>query len=596
MYGWMGKILRINLTSHQYTTEKLDKNLRENYIGGRGLGTKIIYDEVPADTDPLSADNKIVIAVGPLTRTKAPTSGRMSVSTKSPLTGTILDSNAGGFWGAVFKGTGYDAVILEGKSPEPVNIVIDKGEVTINEADNLWGKNTKATDNYLKQHLGQAFQNLMIGPAGENLVKFASISVNGHRSLGRGGVGAVLGSKNVKAISVKGNKKPEIYDEKKFEFINYETNKWLDGNPVTSNALPSFGTSMLVNIVNEAGALPTRNFQETKFADADKISGEAIAETILEKKDACYNCPIRCSRKTKTKTQSGYGPEYETIGLLGSNLGINDLEAIAEMNYMCNDLGLDTISLGGTISCLMEMAEKGIIDYDIKFGDTDKTRELIEKIANRKEIGDNLAEGSRRFAAGYDAQKYAMQVKGLELPSYDPRGMKGMGLGYATSNRGACHLRGYIVGPELLGIPKMIDRFDPVGKSGILINEQDFFAVVDSLIVCKFATFAVSEEFFARLFTAITGVHMNQQDLLDTGERIWTLERVYNLKAGLTAEDDSLPARFREETGSGAAADQVFEQELMLEEYYRSRGWTAQGIPTEEKLKELGLEGVDLDV
>jgi len=596
MHGWTGRLLRIDLKDREITEESLDEKLLAEYVGGRGLGSKIIYDEVDPGIDPLGPDNKFIVAVGPLTRTKAPTSGRMSVSTKSPLTGTIFDSNAGGFWGPSFKGAGYDAIIIENQASKPVYIRIDEEGVKIKEAQDVWGKGIKDSVSYLKEKEGGQYQNMVIGPAGENLVKIASVSVNGHRSLGRGGVGAILGSKNLKAITVSGNKKPSIYDKDKFEFVNYEANKQIKASNLTSRAMPTFGTSMLVNLVNEAGAFPTRNFQETQFESASSISGEAMSEKILEKNTACYNCSIRCARRTKTQNQSGHGPEYETVGLMGSNLGIGDIEAIAEINYMCNDLGLDTISTGGTISCLMEMAEKNIIDYDISFGEEKRVKDLLTKIACREGIGDELAEGSRRFAASYGAQEYAMHVKGLELPAYDPRGLKGRGLGYATSNRGACHLRGNMLGPELLGVPKMVDRFNYKGKSGLLINQQNFVAIVDSLVVCQFTTFAIDEEFFARIFSAVTGIKKSQQDLLDMGEKIWNLERIFNINAGFNKDDDYLPKRFLEETGSGPASDQIFEQEEMLQEYYSSRGWDENGIPTRKKLRELDLEDVDIDV
>ncbi len=596
MYGWTGKLLRVNLTENTTTSEDISKNVLENYLGGRGLGTKIIFDEINPKVNPLSSENKLVFAVGPLSKTKVPTSGRMSLSTKSPLTGTIFDSNAGGFWGAVLKGTGYDAVVIEGQSETPVRLVIEEDNCKIKDANNLWGKGIRFTDKHLNEEEEGSFQNLMIGPAGENQVKFASISVNGKRSLGRGGVGAVMGAKKLKAVSVSGNKKVEIADEEKFEFVNYELNKWIKANPLTSEAMPKFGTSMLVNLVNEAGALPTRNFTETQFEMAENISGEMLTDKILQKNSGCYNCPIRCERRTKTKNEEGHGPEYETVGLMGSNLGVGDIEAVAEFNYLCNDLGLDTITTGGTISCLMEMADKDIIEYDISFGETEKIKRLIEKIAYQEGIGEELARGPREFAQSHDAGELAMEVKGLVLPAYDPRGLKGRGLGYITSNRGACHLRGNMLGPELLGVPKMIDRFQSKGKSGLLINQQNFVAIIDSLVLCQFLTFAVGEEFIARVLSAVTGVEKTQQDLLDMGERIWNIERIFNLNAGFRREDDSLPLRFLKETGSGPASDQVFEQEVMLDEYYRSRGWNNQGVPTEEKLKELGLEGIDINV
>lgn len=595
MYGWMNKVLYVNLSTETIWEEKLPEGMYHTYIGGRGLGTKILYDRLKPGIDPLSEDNIVVIAVGPLTKTDVPTSGRMSLSTKSPLTNTIFDSNAGGYWGPMLKASGYDALIIQGASRKPVYLSINEEKVEIKEACSIWGKGTKETDEILAGKEGKRAQNLMIGQAGENLVRIASISVNAHRSLGRGGVGAVFGSKNLKAISVQGNRSPAIADQEKMDFINYEYKKWLKASPLTSEAMPTFGTSMLVNLINQAGALPTNNFQKTQFSFAEDISGEAMAHTILEKNTACYNCPIRCGRKTRTRKAGGHGPEYETVGLLGSNLGIKDLEAIAEMNYLCNDFGLDTISTGGVLSCLMEMVEKKYLEYPIQFGDAEKARELIQKIAFRDGLGDQLAEGAKIFASSLGHPELAMEVKGLVIPAYDPRAMKGRGLGYITSNRGACHLRGNMLGPELLGIPKMVDRFSSIGKSGLLINQQNFVAIIDSLVVCQFATFAVGEEFFARIYAAITGDEKSPQDLLDLGERIWNMERLFNLREGFTREDDRLPARFLQESASGPAAGQVFEQDTMLQEYYRSRGWDEFGIPTEAKLQELGLEGVDFN-
>lgn len=594
MNGWMGKILKIDLTKKEVIEDVLPEKTYHNFIGGRGLGTKILFDNLDPKVDPLSSENMVVIAVGPLTKTKVPTSGRMSLSTKSPLTNTIFDSNAGGFWGPMLKAAGYDAVVIEGASAEPVYISINENKVKIKDARCLWGKGIKETDDILSNEEGKKAQNLMIGKAGENLVKLASISVNANRSLGRGGVGAVLGSKNLKAISVQGSKSPKIADQEQMNFINYEYNKWIKASPLTSEAMPAFGTSMLVNLINEAGALPTRNFQDSQFSNAEEISGEKMADTILEKNTACYNCPIRCGRKTKTNKSEGHGPEYETIGLLGSNLGVDNIEAIAEMNYLCNDLGLDTISTGGVISCLIEMAEKDFYDYDIKFGEADKVVNLIKNIAERKGIGDELAEGAKLFAESYGHPEMAMEVKGLVLPAYDPRAMKGRGLGYITSNRGACHLRANMLGPELLGLPKMVDRFSSIGKSGLLINQQNFVAIIDSLVVCQFSTFAAGEEFFARIYSAITGDEKTPQDLLDLGEKIWNMEKIFNIKAGFSRKDDRLPARFLEETASGPASGQVFEQEIMLEEYYKSRGWDENGVPTERKLADIGLKGVDL--
>lgn len=591
IYGWSGQLLRVNLTEKKSTVEEIDKNLLEDYIGGRGLGAWILSQEVAPETNPLEEENKMVFAVGPLNRTEVPTSGHMSISTKSPLTGTLFHSHSGGFLGSSLKGAGFDAVILEGESKRPLSLCITEKGATFHDASNLWGQEVKEVSSILKKEYDKAFESLIIGPAGENLVKFASISINGDLSFGRGGVGAVLGKKRVKTISVLGNKRPEIDDQERFSFFLYEAEKWLKASPLTSMALPTFGTSMLVHLINKGGLLPTENFQLTQFEEASAISGERLKSTIFIGQKACYNCPIGCIRRTKTESEEGYGPEFDTIGLLGSNLGIGDIRAIAKLNYLCNDLGLDTISAGGTISCLMEMVERGLLDYPISFGDIEKTGELLKKIAYRQDIGDELAEGSKAFARKYNASEYAMEVKGLEIPSYDPRGMKGQGLGYITSNQGACHLQANMLGPEVLGLPKMMDPLASIGKSGILIHLQNLNAMIDSLIVCKSLTFAMGEEFFSRILSAVTGVERTQQDLLDIGERIWNLEKIYNLRAGFTREDDTLPLRFKREPGTGPSSNEVFPEESMLEEYYRSRGWDHQGIPGEEKLKRLGLGG-----
>ncbi|MEK7448571.1 MAG: aldehyde ferredoxin oxidoreductase C-terminal domain-containing protein, partial [Planctomycetota bacterium] len=431
-----------------------------------------------------------------------------------------------------------------------------------------------------------------IGPAGENKVLISCIMNTGRRALGRGGVGAVMGSKKLKAIVIKeATGSVPIADPEQMKFIVYESNKMLRAHPMTSKGLPEFGTSVLVNVINEVGIFPTRNFQQTQFAEASKISGETIAEKIFVKRTGCAGCSIQCGRITRTSAGEGEGPEFESVWALGANCGISDLDLVARASHLWNELGLDTISTGGVLACAMELSQRKIIKTDLKFGVSKNLLDYIKKIAFRKGIGNELAEGSRRFACKYKAEKYAMQVKGLDLPAYDPRGSQGMGLSYATSPRGACHLRGgYMIGAEILGVPKMINRFSRTGKGSYLAEIQNAEAAIDSLIACRFATFALGTSYWARLISAVTGLNYTSEDLIAVGERIINLERLYNLREGFTYKDDTLPSRLlKEKVLAGPAKGYVVDLQPMLEEYYQFRGWDKRGVPTEKKLKLLNL-------
>ena len=591
MQGWAGKILDINLTEGTVETMPLDKEIARLFLGGRGLGARLLWNLVGPEAEPLAPENVLIFTTGPITATASQTSNRFNVSTKSPLTGTILHSNSGGWWGMQFKRTGYDALIVRGKSDIPVMIEITPDGVVLKDADHLWGKGVFETTETLGQNRNKR-NVLCIGPAGENQVLMAAIMNDKERALARGGAGAVMGSKNLKAIVVEGKDKNQPADKDQFKFMLYETGKLLKASPLTSQALPEFGTAVVMNVVNEIGALPTRNFQQTQFEGADKISGEAITDTILVKNQACWACPITCTRITKTKSgKEGEGPEYESSWAFGAQCGVDDLDTITEANYLCNDMGLDTISMGNTIGCAMELAEKGLIDSDLGFGRADKLLDLVRDTATRKGIGDELAEGSYRMAAKFGAPELSMSVKKLELAAYDPRGMQGQGLVYATSSRGACHENGNMLGPEVLALPRLIDRFATQGKAGIVSVHQNLAAVIDSLVYCKFANMAVAEEFFARVLTAVTGEHFTADDLMMVGERVWNLERLYNLREGFSREDDTLPDRLlNEPVAEGPSEGFVAKLEPMLEEYYAFRGWDKNGIPKPEKLKELSLD------
>ena len=593
MGGWVGKIARVNLSTGEIKFEELPQKTAVSYLGGRGLGARILYDEVGPSVEPLSPDNLIIFAAGPLTGTKAPSSSRFSVTTKSPLTGTIFDSNCGGKAGLRLKAAGFDALIISGRAEKPVWLLVDETGIKINDAGKLWGKDVdETTDSLMAQVANPLVASVAcIGPAGENLVRFAAVINDKSKAVGRGGVGAVMGSKNLKAVVTSGDRKQIAADAETLDFIVYEARKVIKQSPITSIGLPTYGTTALVRVMDMMGAFPTFNFTECTFEHLNEISGETLRERLFVKQKACWGCPIGCKRETKTKNGVGEGPEYESLWALGPECGIHDLEAIADANYLCNRLGLDTRSTGVTIGCAMEMAQKGIIDGGIHFGDAQSLLKTVEDIAYRRRQGDELAEGSRRFAGKYGAKELAMQAKGMEFPAYEPRAMGVQGLSFATSNRGGCHLRGNMLGPELLGVPKIVDHSGASGTVGLLIYHQHLSAAFDSLGVCKFAGFAVNDELLARMMTAITGIEFVPQNLHSVGERIWNLERLYNLREGFTNKDDNLPKRFTEEPlKDGPAKGRVVNLAAQLEEYYRYRGWDAQGVPKKEKLNQLGLE------
>jgi aldehyde:ferredoxin oxidoreductase len=592
MKAWMGKNLRVDLSSNEVESKDTDEKLAHKFLGGRGFGAKILYDSLDPGVEPLDPENVVVIAVGPLTGGPVPTPGRFSASTKSPLTGTITDSNCGGDWGPAFKRTGKDYLVLEGSAPEPTYMTIFDGEAKLHDAKNLWGMKTSEVTELLQEEHGAKAKVLCIGPAGENQVRFAT-AMTGHSALGRGGLGAVLGSKNLKAIVVKGSENIDYADGDRLKFVNKEASRNINQSPITSKAYPQFGTAVLMNVINESGMLPKNNYRNSDILDkVEDVSGEAIAEKILDGQTGCWGCMIRCKRDTSLDDSSGEGPEYETDWALGPNCGNYDLEKITEANYLCNEYGVDTISAGSTIAASMELSQEGVVDWGLEFGKSEDVTELVEKIARRDGIGDELAEGSRRMTEKFGRPEISMNVKGQELPAYDPRGAQGQGLCYATSNRGACHLRGgFLVGAEILGAPEMINRFGHTGKASLAVEEQDVGAVYDSLTICRFSHYAVSNPMVARLLSAAIGEQVDTEKLIRFGERIHNLERLFNIREGFGPEDDTLPERLLSEPlESGPAEGKVVKLAPMLEEYYETRGWDETGTPTGKKIKELGLE------
>lgn len=570
MFGWKKKFLRLNLSTSRIDSYAAEESLLKKYIGGRGIGTKIVYDN--GKVDALSPDNLLVFAAGPLTGTSTPASGRFSLSTKSPLTGAVLDSNCGGTFGPSMKKAGYDALIIEGKAPEPVFIEIRDGDVEIKNASTLWGKNTKEAFNALK---GKGSV-VCIGRAGENLVRLSSIMSDGVHTFGRGGTGAVMGSKNLKAITLKGSGKVEIFDPEEFVIQADSVRRLLIACTTINKGLSVFGTPFLVKITEWMGILPAANFRGTDF-DSSSLFAKRIMEKYSPLKKACYSCPIACKREEQNRKEL---PEYETIAMLGPNLMNGDYESIVEANRLCNDYGLDTISVGGTLGAYFEHRGRVISPQELV--------ELVKKIGEAKGIGKNLGQGSKSFSGSEGSPELAMQVKGLELPGYDPRGVKGLGFSYATSNRGGCHTRAYLVAPEILRKPKAIDPYTLAGKAGHTKIFQDRFAAIDSLVVCKFAFFGAGEEEYAGVLSAVTGVRYSPEDLMLAGERIWNLEKLYNLREGFEKSSDTLPDRFFSEGLKGKRIDR---EEFLktLEEYYRMRGWDENGIPSKQKLTQLGV-------
>ncbi|KOM97660.1 aldehyde:ferredoxin oxidoreductase [Clostridium botulinum] len=601
MYGYNGKILRIDLTNKNCTLEPLDEEKAKKFIGARGLGVKTLLEEIDPKIDPLSIENKLVIVTGPITGAPMPTSGRYMVVTKAPLTGTIAISNSGGKWGTELKNAGYDMIIVQGKSEVPVYVNIEDDKIEIKEAEHLWGKTSLETTEILCNENNERAKVLCIGPAGEKLSLMAAIMNDIDRAAGRGGVGAVMGSKNLKAIVVKGSGKVKVFNEEEAKKVSLEKIKILREDPVAGGGLPTYGSAVLVNIINENGVHPVRNFQKSYTEEADKISGETLTEDCLVRKNPCYRCPIACGRWVKLDdgTECG-GPEYETLWSFGSDCDVYDLNAINVANMLCNEYGLDTISAGATIAAAMELYEKGYIkDEDIKedglslkWGDAEAVVGWTKKMALREGFGDKMADGSYRLCESYGVPEFSMTVKKQELPAYDPRGIQGHGITYAVNNRGGCHIKGYMISPEILGYPEKLDRFSLEGKAAYAKIFHDLTAVIDSLGLCIFTTFGLGVQDYVDMYNVVVGGKLHDaESIMEAGDRIWTLEKLFNLEAGIDSSHDTLPKRLlKEPIPEGPSKGCVHKLSELLPEYYAVRGWDKNGIPTEDTLKKLGLE------
>jgi len=589
IYSYLGKILRIDLSKNRISEEKLNEKDAKKFIGGKGLGAKLLFDEIDPGIDPLSPDNPLILCTGPLTRSLVPTSARWCLVTKSPLTSLFLDCQVGGYLGAEIKKAGYDFIIIKGRAENPAYITINDENAEIKDAEELWGKNSFYTEKFLRdKERGRVFS---IGIAGEKLVKFACINTELYRHAGRGGAGAVMGSKLLKAVVIKGTKRLGYADEEKFREAVKKSIDILNKNEFIP-LRRKYGTPVWVNVVNKNKLLPTYNFSRGYFENGEDISGERMYERIVVRNRACFNCPIACGKLTNFefdgKKYELEGPEYETLAILGSNCGNDSLEGIAYLNYLCDDFGMDTISTGNIIGFTIEATKKGMIQEDVDFNDPRKQGELIRKIAYREGIGDDLAEGVKKFSEKVGGKEFAMQSKGMEFPGYDPRGAFGMALAYATSDRGACHQRVWTVRAELEG--KLKPRYSIEGRAKFVKENQDERACCYSLVLCDFLPFEVDT--LVELLNLATGFDYDKEEYLKTGERIWNLTKIFNVKNGFSRKDETMPDRiFEEKLEIDEAKLSKKEFEKMMDEYYEMRGWDENGIPTREKLRELDLEG-----
>lgn len=608
MKGWRGKVLHVDLTRGAIEEARLDPEVAKDYIGGRGLGIYYLRREVDPKCDPLSPENLLVMATGPLTGTRASSGGRYMVMTKSPLTGAITCSNAGGMFPTELKRVGLDAITFSGRSAEPVYLWIKDGKAELRPAKHLWGKTTHKTTDHLLNETEPEAKVACIGPAGENLVLFASVMNDDGRAAGRSGVGAVMGSKNLKAVVVRGQDKIPLADEARFkEFHTHivETfNEHTRDNPPT---LRTYGTTYGVGHMNSVGSLPTKNFQLSTFEKWEGGIAEEFHEKYFIRNKACYSCLIGCTRVSEVKEPGyegkGKGPEYETLYAMGSNCLIDNLPAVIKANYICNEVGMDTITMGATVACAMELFDRGYLSEEevgrpLEWGDGEALVELTRLTALREGFGDVLAGGSYRLAERYGHPELAMVAKKQEFAGYDPRSGQGMGVAYATSPIGGSHMRGDPAYFEIFGTPLKIDALEWQGKGRLVKIWQDLSCILDSAGLCIFFTmrYLVEPELEARplaimeYLNAATGADYTLEELLRAGERIFNAERLFLVEAGFSSADDTLPTRLTQDPlPDGPGKGHVCHLEEMLKDYYPSRGWTQDGIPTEEKLKALDL-------
>ncbi|SHI52724.1 aldehyde ferredoxin oxidoreductase family protein [Desulfosporosinus lacus] len=632
MFGYAEKIAKINLSSGKVEDYPVSDKDREMFFGGKTLAAKIIYDSFKSKVEAFSEENIIVITTSPLTSSTSPCSSRFNVSTISPLTGLLVSSNCGGSFGLHLRRAGYDGLVICGKSKGKVYIDIRNEDISIKNAEHLWGKNTSEVQDLLG---GKNIGKFVIGIAGENMVRYAAV-ISEERAAGRGGVGAVFGFKNLKGIIASGTDNIRIYDRDNLKKHNLNWIKKLKSHLLTGEQLPKLGTASLVSMMNFRNQLATKNYSRGNYKDFEKINGETLRQDFTIKNKGCVTCPIQCGRVVKAYGKNVKGPELETMGLLGSNLLNNDMQSILNLNHLCDEYGMDTISFGSSVGFAMELNEKGLWNSGLNFGDCIGLEELVKKVATRQGIGDVLAEGTRRIADKYGGNDFAMNVKGLEIAAYEPRAAQGMGLGYATANRGGCHLNGgYLVVLEGLGL-NVSGRISK-GKAAYTIFFQDLMEAVSAGGTCLFTTYSllpraliknpnnILVRFINKVIPSfgwlvaflhnhswlmsfnvkgilphpysiksVTGFETTIGRFIKTGERGYNLERIINIRQGLKSSDDTLPKRLISELQRADDADSKVKLDVMIKDYYKIRGWDEQGVPTRRRLKKLGLEGYSI--
>ena len=621
--GYQDRVGEIDLDSGEVNYRSVDDEDAKKYIGARGLGVKYLFEK-GADVDPLGPENRLGFMTGPLTGTQTVMSGRIALVTKSPLTGTVTDSHHGGWSGARLKWSGFDGLLFDGRSDDPVYAYVEDGEVELRDASHLWGKGVHDTIEAIGEdvdgNVGRNVSVMAIGPGGENEVRYGCVINEDDRASGRGGTGCVMGNKNLKAVVVKsGTEMPTPADADTFQDGYMQAMQAIQESEVTApneGGLSMYGTNVLMNVTEEMDGLPTKNGRYTSTAslnedgdgdgdiDAENTSGENVRENILVDEPTCHSCPVACKKEVDVQVNhkgeemnvrmESY--EYESAWALGPNSRNDDRDMVGAMMDRCNDMGIDTIDTGNVLAMAMEATEKGYMPEGegIDWGDTETMLDMIERIARREEyLGDLLAGGQKGVAGELDAHDCRLDVKGQSIAAYDPRCMKGMGIGYATSNRGACHLRGYTPAAEILGIPEKVDPYEYEGKGELTATFQDLHAISDSFDICKFNAFAEGIEEYVMQFNGMTGLDFSEEDLLDVGERVYNLERYYNNLNGFDGADDSLPARFVEGEGAvegqGASEGELCELDEMKAEYYDHRGWV-DGVVPDEKLDELDID------
>ena len=588
MTFYTGTVLRLDLTRLRASKEPLNEEWARLFVGGKGLLLRYLFDELPAGADALSPENPLILASGPFAGTVAATCSRLAVGCKSPATGALLDSYVGGSFAPELKFAGYDLVVITGRAPEPVLVRITDADVEFVPASgHYWGLETAALEELVREEMGPGAKVLSTGPAGENLVPFACLSTDQFHKAGRGGAGAVMGSKNLKAVAVRGTGAVTVGDAAAFtrDILTLQNERVLTADNAWTY---EEGTPFLVEAVNGAGALPTRNWRTGAFDGAGTIGSAALLR-IRTKIRACTQCPLACRQVHAFEGYVCEGPEFETLGLCGSNCGISDLAAIAAFNRECDELGLDTMSTGAVVALAMDLCEQGAAAYGLRFGDIDAYLEAPRLIATRQGLGAELALGARDLAALKGRPDLASEVKGLEMPAYDPRGTFGMGLGYATSDRGACHMRAFTAGDDILGGDGAADSL--AGKARLVVDQQDFSAVAWTGVWC--ANMALDTDFLGVHFGHLWGRETSHEELMTIGARIWNLGRLLNLREGLGRDDDRLPERILNVPHpDGVAAGKVVGAAAFresLDEYYRLRGWDDEGVPSRDTLSRLSL-------